>query len=228
MECDIIFTSVEILYVKLLGGKTMKKIISIIAAIAMIALMSVSAFAASDSTANANEILKFLKDYSYTTSDGATTISITSDQYNKIENYLLAYAAENEISDADVADVKSTVNTVATKYGDEIVKNKDLSKLPTDAYNEISKLASDLLAKFDLKYTISNGNIVVTTISTGEPAFSFSKVVVGGVLGTTSNGTPIKPTGTGINATAAISAAAVITVIAAGCAVIIFRRKVTD
>ena len=147
MDCDIIFTSVEILYVKLLGGKTMKKIISIIAAIAMIALMSVSAFAASDSTANANEILKFLKDYSYTTSDGATTISITSDQYNKIENYLLAYAAENEISDADVADVKSTVNTVATKYGDEIVKNKDLSKLPTDAYNEISKLASDLACK---------------------------------------------------------------------------------
>ena len=84
MDCDIIFTSVEILYVKLLGGKTMKKIISIIAAIAMIALMSVSAFAASDSTANANEILKVLKDYSYTTSDGATTISITADQYNKI------------------------------------------------------------------------------------------------------------------------------------------------
>ena len=73
----------------------MKKIISVIAVIAMIAVMSVSAFAANDSTANANEILKFLKDYSYTTTDGKTTIKITSDQYNKIENYLLAYAAEN-------------------------------------------------------------------------------------------------------------------------------------
>lgn len=40
----------------------MKKIISVIAVIAMIAVMSVSAFAANDSTANANEILKFLKD----------------------------------------------------------------------------------------------------------------------------------------------------------------------
>lgn len=206
----------------------MKKIISIIAAIAMIALMSVSAFAANDSTANANEILKFLKDYSYTTSDGNTTIKITSDQYNKVENYLLAYAAENEISDADVADVKSTTNTVATKYGDEIVKNKDLSKLPTDAYNEINKLASDMLAKFDLKFTISDGNVVVSTISTGEPAFTFSKVVIGGALDATSNGTPIKTTGTGIDTTAAVSVAAVITVIAAGCAVIIFRRKVTD
>lgn len=206
----------------------MKKIISVIAVIAMIAVMSVSAFAANDSTANANEILKFLKDYSYTTTDGKTTIKITSDQYNKIENYLLAYAAENEISEADVADVKSTVNTVATKYGDEIVKNKDLSKLPTEAYNEINRLASALLAKFDLKYTISGGNIVVTTISTGETAFTFSKIVIGGALGATSNGTVIKPTGTGINATAAISAAAIITVIAAGCAVIIFRRKVTD
>lgn len=206
----------------------MKKIISVIAVIAMIAVMSVSTFAANDSTANANEILKFLKDYSYTTTDGKTTIKITSDQYNKIENYLLAYAAENEISEADVADVKSTVNTVATKYGDEIVKTKDLSKLPTDAYNEINRLASALLAKFDLKYTISGGNIVVTTISTGETAFTFSKIVIGGALGATSNGTVIKPTGTGINATAAISAAAVITVIAAGCAVIIFRRKVTD
>ena len=206
----------------------MKKIISVIAAIAMIALMSVSAFAANDSTANANEILKFLKDYSYTTTDGKTTIKITSDQYNKIENYLLAYAAKNEISEADVADVKSTVNTVATKYGDEIVKNKDLSKLPTDAYNEINRLASALLAKFDLKYTISSGNIVVTTISTGESAFTISKIVIGGALGATSNGTVIKPTGTGINATAAISVAAVITVIAAGCAIIIFRRKVTD
>ena len=198
----------------------MKKIISVIAVIAMIAVMSVSAFAANDSTANANEILKFLKDYSYTTTDGKTTIKITSDQYNKIENYLLAYAAENEISEADVADVKSTVNTVATKYGDEIVKNKDLSKLPTDAYNEINRLALALLAKFDLKYTISGGNIVVTTISTGETAFTFSKIVIGGALGATSNGTVIKPTGTGIDATAAISAAAVITVIAAGCAVI--------
>ena len=206
----------------------MKKIISVIAVIAMIAVMSVSAFAANDSTANANEILKFMKDYSYTTTDGKTTIKITSDQYNKIENYLLAYAAENEISEADVADVKSTVNTVATKYGDEIVKNKDLSKLPTDAYNEINRLASALLAKFDLKYTISGGNIVVTTISNVETAFTFSKIVIGGALGATSNGTVIKPTGTGINATAAISAAAVITVIAAGCAVIIFRRKVTD
>lgn len=67
MDCDIIFSSVEILYVKLIRRKNNEKDYFDYCGNCNDSFNVSQCFAASDSTANANEILKFLKDYSYTT-----------------------------------------------------------------------------------------------------------------------------------------------------------------